>query len=735
MPTDSARWLTELCARVALAGDTASLLVLVTSEPARINEVRKAVVALLQHEGCATEDLGALDTRDGPTAWNERARSGAGVAHVFSIAPSNKLGRAAFAEIANAQRESLREATGPLVLLLATETEVELRRRAPDFVTWIAQSWSLPSAEALVRMTQERGAVAPVPTATAAPIRFLHLSDLHLRTAANKRVDQERVLRGLVEMLSRTRAAAPLDLIFVTGDLAFSANSEEYALVTSFIARLLEVTGVPRERVFVVPGNHDVDRAAGRWLLRTLDSDEASTEFFGIAANRRWHAQKFEAWSAAMRAALGDRSHGLAVGAEAVENVEVRGTRIAVALFNTAWFACAGDDEGKLWLGEANVESAAAVAARAELSIALMHHPIDCLAEAERDAVSAHLERSFDVLLRGHLHKTRAQVVIGGRGALAEIAAPAAYQGSRWANGCFVGEVRPDARTLRMQPFTFGLGADPWTVDNRVFPSDERDGHAHTFRLGERAPTSEREAVAQANAADLFWRLPSTRRLAIAARLGVESASTRETEERAAERLVRSPEGAEVLREFSVRASAPRVSTEVGEQLVSSAFRAAIRDCATERFSRADPAFFVKALTAVGRVWTAVPRESRPTASLSEAVLAIAEVLAACIDGPVSAERSPWNVALDPRTRRLRVDLLIGDRRDPPHERAVLEVDSLLEYERDESRLLGRLDSYRGAFDARHAGLILLGSRDQSTHSIDAELTPAQHIAFVLTLP
>jgi hypothetical protein len=31
---------------------------------------------------------------------------------------------------------------------------------------------------------------------------------------------------------------------------------------------------VPPKRMFVVPGNHDVDRDVGRWLLRTLGKDE-----------------------------------------------------------------------------------------------------------------------------------------------------------------------------------------------------------------------------------------------------------------------------------------------------------------------------------------------------------------------------------------------------------------------------------------------------------------------------
>jgi 3',5'-cyclic AMP phosphodiesterase CpdA len=735
MAADSEKWLIELSARVALAGRDPSLMLLVTREFARINDSRRAVAALLRSEGHSTEDLGALDAHSGPSEWSERTQEAPVGVHVLSIAPTNRLASTAFAEIANAQRESLRESIGPLVLVISAETEVVLRKQAPDFVTWIAQSWELPSANELMGLATDRGAIARVSPPTAPPIRFLHLSDLHFSTAAHKKIDQDRVLRGLFEMLEREQRLAPLDLIFVTGDLANSASSEEYVLAAKFIARLLEVTGVPREKTFVVPGNHDVDRGVGRWLMRTLQSNEASTEFFGASANRRWHTQKFEAWSAAMRAALGDRPHGLAVGRDAVEFVEVRGTRIAVALFNTAWFACADDDEGKLWLGEANIEAASAVAARADLSIALMHHPVDDLAEAVRDAVSAYMERYVDLLLRGHLHKTRAQVLTGGRGVLAEIVAPAAYQGSRWANGCFVGEVRADVRTLRVRPFTFGTGVDPWTIDTKVFPSDAADGHAHTFLLGERAPTSYREAAAQASAADLFWLLPPTKRLAIATRLGVEGSSTRETEERTAEYLVRSPEGAEVLREFSKSASAPHVSREVLERLVSPALRAAIQQSVTTQFSRDDPAFLRKALVALASVWAVLPAAERFMAPELEAIHVIAEVLSVCVDGPVSTERASWSHEGASSSRRSRVDVLIGERGDPSWRRAVIEVKDTRGSHLAEETLLAQMDRYLAAFDAVHAGMILLATRDIGAYSIAPERTPAGHDVQVLRLP
>ena len=58
---------------------------------------------------------------------------------------------------------------------------------------------------------------------------------------------------------SRTQGLSA-DFILVTGDLAFSGKVSEYDLVAKFIDALCTASCVPKERVFCIPGNHDIDR-------------------------------------------------------------------------------------------------------------------------------------------------------------------------------------------------------------------------------------------------------------------------------------------------------------------------------------------------------------------------------------------------------------------------------------------------------------------------------------------
>ena len=91
------------------------------------------------------------------------------------------------------------------------------------------------------------------------PICWLHISDIHLRVGTAW--SQDVVLRAMCEDMARHRKAgkAP-DFILVTGDLAYSGNAEEYKLVASFFDALVLATGVPKERIFCIAGNHDIER-------------------------------------------------------------------------------------------------------------------------------------------------------------------------------------------------------------------------------------------------------------------------------------------------------------------------------------------------------------------------------------------------------------------------------------------------------------------------------------------
>src|SRR5688572_11549825 len=122
-------------------------------------------------------------------------------------------------------------------------------------------------------------------------ISWLHVSDFHIRSGDP--YDRDVVLRALIESLKnyRKNGLAP-DLIFATGDIAYSGKAPEYEIATSFFDKLIDAAGLQRQNLFVVPGNHDVDRDLGIGLARTLTSREEADQYFGPSVPKTHLTQK-----------------------------------------------------------------------------------------------------------------------------------------------------------------------------------------------------------------------------------------------------------------------------------------------------------------------------------------------------------------------------------------------------------------------------------------------------------
>jgi 3',5'-cyclic AMP phosphodiesterase CpdA len=68
----------------------------------------------------------------------------------------------------------------------------------------------------------------------------------------------------------------PVYGIVVGGDIAFSGKPEEYDLANKWLVRFAARLGVdPGERIWVVPGNHDIDRKSveNSLLIQNIHKD------------------------------------------------------------------------------------------------------------------------------------------------------------------------------------------------------------------------------------------------------------------------------------------------------------------------------------------------------------------------------------------------------------------------------------------------------------------------------
>lgn len=114
-------------------------------------------------------------------------------------------------------------------------------------------------------------------------VLILHISDIHFkRGEAGSQMDPNHHLRNeLVRDAGEQCKAlgAPPDAVLISGDIAFSGDEEEYAFAQSWFEDLCAACRCETSAIFVIPGNHDVQRGvAKKPLVQALHKDIKDTE-------------------------------------------------------------------------------------------------------------------------------------------------------------------------------------------------------------------------------------------------------------------------------------------------------------------------------------------------------------------------------------------------------------------------------------------------------------------------
>lgn len=229
-------------------------------------------------------------------------------------------------------------------------------------------------------------------------INILHVSDLHAKTAEKDKL-QARIDALFDDMV---RQDFTPHLVMFTGDLAFSGKKEEYDLVHEiFFSPLYKRFHLSPKKVFVIPGNHDVNRELidtneESMLKKLAKTSEAAGEAFSTKPYATSRLAPFFEYS--------KNNFPTACAPFAVTTVDATGFEIGVAALNSAWRCSGSQDQHRLFLTHQQVNASAAALSNCTLRIALIHHPFDWYHDAENEILED-LKRRFEIILSGHLHK------------------------------------------------------------------------------------------------------------------------------------------------------------------------------------------------------------------------------------------------------------------------------------------------------------------------------------------
>lgn len=251
-------------------------------------------------------------------------------------------------------------------------------------------------------------------------ITWLHISDIHFGHGGEKarhRVDQKiicaEILRDAKEMAMHLGSP---DLIFITGDVAFKGDPrQEYLQAAKWIEELLQAVNAKKNQLYMVPGNHDVDRGKVKnnpncrhiheyLRQKPADLDDHLATPRGMACiwpKFKAYAQFAKPYAAPL---LTPKSpFWIRECTPVFGNVIVVGLNTCLLSFDDNDGKPDKDGRPNLMLGNKQLLETIEKQPRDTLLLVLQHHPSELLSDGDR--LQAMLQDRPHILFCGHIHK------------------------------------------------------------------------------------------------------------------------------------------------------------------------------------------------------------------------------------------------------------------------------------------------------------------------------------------
>ena len=248
---------------------------------------------------------------------------------------------------------------------------------------------------------------------------WLLISDLHL-ASDYATWDQSVVLRDLVRDIPIQSQNHPaIKFIVVSGDLAYGGKREQYSLVESFLDDLVSAVQLTRSDVFIVPGNHDIDRD-----IQKLTFHGARSQFTSANNVERFLSCPDERASLLSRlCAFNEFESCFCANIEReftpdrlayISRRLVDGLPLGIVGLNSA-LACGNeDDDRKIVVGDHPIIDIVEKIRESDvrLIIGVLHHPPVWLRDFDQRTFEGRFLPMCDILHRGHLHEPDVQPIV-----------------------------------------------------------------------------------------------------------------------------------------------------------------------------------------------------------------------------------------------------------------------------------------------------------------------------------
>jgi predicted MPP superfamily phosphohydrolase len=269
-----------------------------------------------------------------------------------------------------------------------------------------------------------------------AKFQLLHISDLHVKSG--QEFDRSVVLDPLIDRVEQDIAdGIQPEIVVVTGDVGFSGKEAEYQKAKAFFDELLARMKLSQDRLFIVPGNHDVDRS--KYRPKDIPAYESMKELNVELENEEYRADLLKGMNDYFTFMETSYPHLKSHDNRLIPFVHAFDAqcskRIGLVGLNSAWMCRKSPDEREIAIGEYQINKAMEELkgkGKMDVVVTLFHHPLSWLWPPDRMICRKHLNNS--VILCGHLHDAEGGYIHDYDGQLYQFQAGAGYESSEYPN-------------------------------------------------------------------------------------------------------------------------------------------------------------------------------------------------------------------------------------------------------------------------------------------------------------
>ncbi|MBW7454298.1 metallophosphoesterase [Paenibacillus sepulcri] len=241
------------------------------------------------------------------------------------------------------------------------------------------------------------------------------MSDFHLSKSGIKDLN-DMIIRALLVDLENFNAEKKIDLVFFTGDLIDQGGKSFNNIDEAFmefdkhvITPIVNKLGIDKSKFLFVPGNHDIDRYADDrhteiGLSNDLNDEKKVIEF--IDANPETKIKRILPFKRFEKLIHSDTEKSYITNFQSNYIYSIDGFEVGVSALNTSWRCYdSSKDHGSILLGNRQLTESRNKIDQCKVKIALMHHQFDLLKEFDMEAVKPFIEREYDMVFCGHVHR------------------------------------------------------------------------------------------------------------------------------------------------------------------------------------------------------------------------------------------------------------------------------------------------------------------------------------------